>query len=242
MQLPYADLFGTDFETLCIMTKTWLPGSVWILFLLVLSGCTSGMSGGNMQAVESGWILQHGGVVKDAQQSRAQRLCNRLCNGWINNTVRVRIIDSQRLGAWTWPDRDIYISLGLVSHLNNGELSAAIAHEMGHLINSRAVQCPYALGRSGEKLGIEAGADLTGSRVLVAHGISPQNLIRVLQLLYRCSSNVSLRNSLQSRIHALSSAIASGRVDKRRRNASRARDTRDRTVPTGTPSTSAASS
>ena len=198
------------------------------------------MDAGDQSAVESQWVLQRGGVIRGSQQLRAQLLCDRLCRGWIHNSIHVRIVNSSLLGAWTWPDRDIYITRGLALHLTDDELAAAIAHEMGHLINSNAVQCPYALGRNGEKLGIEAGADLTGSRVLAAHGISPQCLIRVLQLLYRRSSNVSLRNSLQLRIQALLSAISSGSIDKRLRNVSRARDTRDLTVPTCTANTSAA--
>ena len=195
-----------------------------------------------MRVAETRWVIQRGGTIPSRQQARATALCAALCRGWIAHHIHVRIINSTRLAAWSWPDGDIYITRGLALCLNNEELSAAIAHEMGHLINSGSVRCPYSLGRAGEELGIESGADLTGARVLASHSIAPRNLLAVLHLLRHESSNVSLRAALTQRIQILSSAIASGRVIKRARSISRARETRERTVPTGTASTSAASS
>ncbi len=220
----------------------YLGLSLILLTLSTCGGCASSMTGNDSRLAETNWVQQQGGQIASHQQARATALCNALCHGWISHKVRVRIINSARLAAWSWPDADIYISRGLAMHLNNGELSAAIAHEMGHLINSGAVQCPYALGHAGEKLNIESGADLTGARVLAAHGISPQNLLAVLNLLRRRTTSASLKTALTQRIYILSSAIASGRVNKRIRNTCRAREARERTVPTGTAITSAASS
>ncbi len=219
------------------MIKTWSACAALILLILMLGGCAGGSGNGGFPAVESRWLVRHGGLINGPQKARAQRLCNRICRGWIDTPVHVRIVDSRQLGAWSWSDGDVYLTLGLTSHLNNKELAAAIAHELGHLINSKSVVCPYALGSAHEQLGIEFAADLTGARVLAAHGIAPQNLVSVIRLLNRRSSNESLRKSLQSRIHLLLSEIKSGQVNKCRRNVARARDTRDRTVPTATSST-----
>lgn len=216
--------------------------SLLLLILLTCGGCASSMTDNDLRLAETNWVQQQGGQIASHQKARATALCTTLCRGWISHTVHVRIINSTRLAAWSWPDGDIYISRGLAMHLNNGELSAAIAHEMGHLINSGAVQCPFALGQVGEKLGIESGADLTGARVLAAHGISPRNLLAVLNFLRRRTTSASLKTALTRRIYILSCAIASGRVNKCVRSTWRAREARERTVPTGTAITSAASS
>ena len=224
------------------MTNSRLNGVALICLLWAIGGCACGSRTSGTCEAEGRWLARHGGLIHDTQQARAQRLCNRMCRGWINTPIHIRIVDTRQLGAWSWSNGDVYLTLGLAEHLNDDEMAAAIAHELGHLINSKVVQCPYGLGNAHETLGIEFAADLTGSRVLADHGIAPKNLVLVLQLLYRSSSIESLRKSLHQRIHLLLSEIKSGLSNRRLRNNSRARDTRDRTVPTATLRTWAASS
>lgn len=206
----------------------------------ICGGCSSFI--GHSPNAEIMWTKAHGGMAISQEQIRAARLCTALCCGWINQPIQVRILNTPQLAAWSWPDGHIYLASGLVRALDDTQLSAAIAHEMGHLINSGDVQCPFALTGGEHRMGIECAADLTGAAVLAAHGINPANLVTVLTLLRTRTDSSDLSAALTHRIHRLRMEISSGRISRRLRSMSRARDTRDRTVPTGTFMTDAASS
>jgi predicted Zn-dependent protease len=85
-------------------------------------------------------------------------------------------------GAWAWPGGPIQVSRSLVDLLDDDELAAAMAHELGHL------QDAHSGGRSvsldgGADLDVESRADAFGCRLLVLRGIDAAASARLLEKL-----------------------------------------------------------
>ena len=88
------------------------------------------------------------------------------------------------LGAWSWPDGRVRVSRSLVDLLDDQELSAVIAHELGHLLAGGELPgVKVALGgteRGGDDSAPETEADWLGCRLLAERGESPEALLRML--------------------------------------------------------------
>jgi Zn-dependent protease with chaperone function len=88
------------------------------------------------------------------------------------------------LGAWSWPDGRIRVSRALVDLLDDDELRAALAHEVGHLLDGgHVVGGPASLRGSHGAAGVEARADVLGCRLLRARGAPTEALPRMLRRL-----------------------------------------------------------
>lgn len=86
------------------------------------------------------------------------------------------------LGAWSWPDGRVRVSRDLVDLLDEDELRAALAHELGHLVDGGHVAGgPAALAGSRDAAGSEARADVLGCRLLRARDAAPEALPRMLR-------------------------------------------------------------
>lgn len=97
--------------------------------------------------------------------------------------VSVSLVDRKGLGAWAWRDGRIRVTPGLVDLLDDDELAAAVAHELGHLLGGGHVgPAPSSLTGPGGEPG-EQQADAIGCGLLAASGRSPQALRRMLQRL-----------------------------------------------------------
>ena len=96
----------------------------------------------------------------------------------------VGLSSRHELGAWSWPDGRVRVSRSLVDLLDEDELAAAIAHELGHLLDGGELPgAEAALGGSdpiGDDSGPETRADWIGCRLLAARGGSPEALVRML--------------------------------------------------------------
>jgi len=84
------------------------------------------------------------------------------------------------LGAWAWPDGRIEVSRALVDRLDEEELAAALAHELGHLLDGGHLPVGTAGLDDGPPLGLrgaagadeaEARADRIGCALLARRGI-----------------------------------------------------------------------
>ena len=175
-----------------------------LLLVGLLGGCGSLAPQGevhNVMSAERLWVKSQGGYSANTiEQQRAETLCKRMASGLIKTAIHVRIVNSAAIGAWSWPDGDIDIATGLMQRLNNGELCAAIAHEMGHLINDHHVITLAALTGQNTALGREAAADRTACHILIKHGLPMNDLIKALCVVRRCCEASSLRASLTRRI------------------------------------------
>jgi Zn-dependent protease with chaperone function len=93
--------------------------------------------------------------------------------------VRWRVTSRADVGAWAWPDGRIEVSRTLVDRLDDHELAAALAHELGHLFDGGHLpSAPHAL--AGGASDLERRADRIGCEVLVRHGIPPAAMPRML--------------------------------------------------------------
>jgi hypothetical protein len=86
-------------------------------------------------------------------------------------------------GAWAWPRGPIHVSRDLVDLLDDDELAAVIAHEMGHLREGTQWSGPLASLDGDVDLEIESRADVLGCQLLAARGIEPMAALRVLDKL-----------------------------------------------------------
>jgi hypothetical protein len=86
------------------------------------------------------------------------------------------------LGAWSWADGRIRTSRALVDLLDDDELAAALAHEIGHLLDGGHIAgAPAALSGADGTPGPEGRADLIACRILAAGGGRPEALPRMLR-------------------------------------------------------------
>jgi len=118
-----------------------------------------------------------------ARLARVARLGNEVV-GAVGSPAGVRFALSSRdgLGAWSWPDGRVRVGRALVDLLDDAELRAALAHEVGHLVDGGHVSgAPAALSGSGAGTEIEARADVVGCRLLRASGAPTDALPRMLR-------------------------------------------------------------
>lgn len=91
------------------------------------------------------------------------------------------------LGAWSWPDGRIRVSRALVDALDDDELRAALAHEIGHLLDAGTVAGGTSALAGGpassghDAAGIETRADALACGLLRAGGADAAALPRMLR-------------------------------------------------------------
>jgi hypothetical protein len=86
------------------------------------------------------------------------------------------------MGAWSWPDGRIRVSRALVDALDEDELRAAIAHELGHLLDDGAVAGKATALAGGSRHDASAGevrADAVACALLRTHGANVEALPRM---------------------------------------------------------------
>jgi Zn-dependent protease with chaperone function len=154
------------------------------------------------------WARGKGGVIPGgADQARAQHLARPLVAG-IDHPITITILDSPAAGAWTWPDGRIFLTRGLLALADDQELSAAIAHELGHLLADGHATGPTPVaalrGCSGGCDGREAHADELGIALLRQRKLPIEGMPRLLgKLAERKDLPADCRAALRRRIDRL---------------------------------------
>ncbi len=93
--------------------------------------------------------------------------------------VRWRVTSRAGVGAWAWPSGRVDVSRALVDRLDDEELAAALAHELGHLLDGGHLDdAPRAL--AGGTADLERRADRIGCDVLRRHGVGAAAMPRML--------------------------------------------------------------
>jgi len=98
----------------------------------------------------------------------------------MEKVISIQIFSSGELAAYSRSDGHILISSTLVQKLTNEELTAVIAHELGHLINNGNVHFVAALAGSCASDDEESAADQTALQILRATQQRPTALITML--------------------------------------------------------------
>lgn len=157
-------------------------GAVPRIFAVVVLGLLPACA--SLQAGETPrwhrWSVAHGGVLAAGDPSRANERAEaalaRLRGHLEGSGVSVRVLDDDAPAAFAWHDGSLFVTRGLVEILESEALSAALAHELGHLTGRGD-----ALGAGGA----EELADRIGSDLLVASGLDAAWMLRMLDALRR---------------------------------------------------------
>lgn len=164
-----------------------------LLPLLLTMACAS-MPAGEAPAWRA-WSLRHGGVLapEDAARAyaRAESALARIAPACDCAHLVVRVLDQDEAAAFAFRDGSLFVTRELTELLDEGELAAAIAHEVGHLTG----QGDHLPDREAEQL-----ADRIGADVLRASGLPPESMTRMLR---RLAAADPRDESLTARIAAL---------------------------------------
>jgi predicted Zn-dependent protease len=178
---------------------------VSILFLAMgIVGCSAGPS-----RVDQ-WVTRQGGVAIDARQARVDAVASRLLRGRGELQVHVHILANDAPCAYGWPNGQLFVTRGLVDRVTDEELSAALAHEMGHLLSDGHTRNVMSLRGCQENLDAEQRADAVGVEFMRLQGLPPQSMITMLKKV--CESGTlspACRDALDHRITLLESRIES---------------------------------
>ncbi len=153
--------------------------------VLFTVGCGSSQLTAVGPSAADRWVDRQGGPLAcPDRQARLDRAVAALGRPDLA-CLKPRLLATDRPAAYSWPDGRVFVSRGLVDLLDDAELTAAIAHECGHLIADGHVAAtpPMALtGKPARACGgdAEVTADREGVALLRAANIDPAALSRVL--------------------------------------------------------------
>ena len=136
-------------------------------------------------------------MLTDARQQRAEAACalfNRELGG---RAPQIHVLNTEAVGAYGWPDAQIYVSRGLVDLLTDEQLAAAVAHEMGHLLADGHLHSIVSLRGCCQTPDAEVRADAVAVELLRTRGIPPGVMIDMLQ---RVESGASVSSSCRAGI------------------------------------------
>jgi Zn-dependent protease with chaperone function len=184
-------VFGTDMHHWRVVLLTLTV--VWI---------TAGCAGQATSA--DGWVRRAGGLSGDAAAAgRVRTAAERLGLGDATGSVTVRLLDSRRVAAYAWPDGRVFVTTGLVARLDDDELAAAIAHEVGHLTGDGHLTGRAGLGGR-PRNGSEADADARGVELLRDRALPTDAMERMLREVRDAHRRApSIRRALDRRIAGL---------------------------------------
>lgn len=150
--------------------------AAFVTFVLIVTVSTLGCGS---TATQVSWVRNQGGVIQDVRLNRAQAACSLLGPSAVR-TVHVQVLDTNLVGAYGWPNGNLFVTRGLVDLLSDQELAAAIAHEMGHLLNDGHLHTVVSLRGCCVSPDAEARADSIGVRLLGERGIGRATMISML--------------------------------------------------------------
>lgn len=151
------------------------------LALQIASGCGRSFD-------HSAWIQRRGGLVQDMElQSRLDDCLNRL-SACLGVRLRLYVLDSPAVTAHAWSNGTIYLTRGIVAAMDDQQLAAVVAHEVGHLLDNDHLLAASQWSLQGQppQLDTEARADWIGCQLLVAQGLPPDAMIRALERVHLC--------------------------------------------------------
>jgi hypothetical protein len=114
----------------------------------------------------SDWIANQGGIDPGPGQARAERAIASLWGNCEGRRVAIRVLANDAAVAFSWPNGDVFVSRGLVKLLDDAELTAAVAHELGHLLGDGHLHAVVSLNGTRANLDLEERADAFGVELL----------------------------------------------------------------------------
>jgi predicted Zn-dependent protease len=155
------------------------------------------------------WVNAHGGLLpaESAAQARIASVSQPLtaaCNG---RTITVNVLATDAVTAYSLRDGHIFVTRGLLDHLSDAELQAAVAHELGHLLSDGHLQTVASLNGCCVNPDQEVRADAVGARLLKSEGLQPRAMLSMLKKVKRFGSlSPSCATAVQRRIELLAAS------------------------------------
>ena len=152
-----------------------MPRVIRFLFLSMLS-----LAGGCATAERRQSTAEVSGLHDEERETRLLSVARRCEPHFLVGNCRYEILVSSNAGAFAWPDGRILITRGLIDLLNDEELAAAIAHEIGHLLADGHVAGRFSLDGSSGAKDVEGRADSLGCQLLAEAGVPTQSMTSLL--------------------------------------------------------------
>lgn len=185
-----------------------------IVLMLFLAACLAGAQGCATSRVagRAAWEQDRGGLAGAPLEDRPTRALARVAPTTCSLTLSIHVLRNETPVAHCFKDGTIYVSTGLLACLTDDELSAVIAHELGHLmIDGLLAPEPSALsGRAATLAAMdeELHADLLARRVLGVRKIPPAVLATALAKVAAASKDQPFYGRLMRRVALLTSMDA----------------------------------
>jgi predicted Zn-dependent protease len=171
--------------------------------VFIIAVVTQAAVGCGASIQQRAWISAQGGTLAGDVQGRADAALA-LVRSSGQNRIRVRVLDCPLIGAYGWPDGSLFVTKGLVQLLNEGELAAALAHEMGHLLDDGHLSTWVSLRGCCLSPDAEVRADAIGVRLLSERGIGSGAMLSMLKKVAAVSAIPSAcRSAIGHRIDRL---------------------------------------
>jgi len=150
------------------------------------------------------WVRSKGGLVTGPEKDRVAFAARRIITSDFKKPITLGVLDTDEVGGYAFPDGAIFLTRGLLDELNDDELAAAIAHEMGHLIDGHHTGAAGLNGPTLADPGCEIRADAIGVELLARAGIPKISMITML-LRVETSANIqsACRAGIRERIDIL---------------------------------------
>lgn len=157
-----------------------------LLCALLAGGCAAG---GEAFARDS-WTKRQGGISAGDKSIPLTGAVERLQIACPLIKLHVHVLEKNDLSAYVWPDGHIYVSRELAARATEEQLAAAMAHEIGHLLDKQNTPPPSALAPhfTAEDLR-EYRADQLGRALLVKAGYSDKHMASLLRLIQADPTN-----------------------------------------------------
>src|SRR5277367_4390250 len=154
------------------------------LFCLLLTGCgTTPVS----QTVNL-WVANQGGTVEGARQARAEAVARPLFACCMGRAASIQVLNTDAVSAFSWRNGRVFVTRGLMDHLDDAELAAVIAHELGHLLSDGQLQTVASLRGCCVDPDREVRADAAGVALLRARGLTAQPMVSMLKKIEKYGS------------------------------------------------------
>jgi Zn-dependent protease with chaperone function len=155
-----------------------LRGVSYSLLCTILSGCVTAPPS---QSVDL-WVVHQGGTIEGTRQARADAVARPLFACCVGRATSIQVLNTDAVSAFSWRNGRVYVTRGLMDRLNDSELTAVIAHELGHLLSDGQLQTSVAsLQGCFLNPDREIRADAAGVALLRAQGLPAQPMISMLK-------------------------------------------------------------
>jgi len=154
-------------------------GLAIILLTVAASAAGCAASGESCGPGCPAWARRYGGAAPEPPDGRVHLVCRDIL-ALSPAPLDVQILGTGEIEAHVWVGHAVFISRGLLAAMDDAELQAVVAHEMGHVL---AASSRMQAGLRGCPIGLEAEveADRVGRDLVKRNGGNPSAMLRMLR-------------------------------------------------------------